>query len=537
MLWIIVITLLLSILINIFLKRFNIPTIIWYIATWVIITYTFWLKEAVSNHELKMLAEFWIVFLMFTIWLEFSVNHLTKMKKDVLLIWWLQFFSTSVVFYIISNFFLGFDSKTSIIISSWLSLSSTAIVLKLLNETQDISKEYGQKSLWILLFQDLAVIPIILLITIFSQNDISISLLVLKTLLSWIVLFLLLWIIWKYLIDPFLHKVNLSKSNEIFISAIFLIVMWASFLSHYLLLSYSLWALIAWMIIAETHYKHQVQADLSPFRDLLLWIFFITVWMQLDFMVIYENISSIAFLVFLVSSIKIMIIYMIIRFFSKKLTSLKTALSLFQVWEFALVAFELSSSKGLLSFELSQILIVVIIISMILTPIIIKYISFLSHLIIKERDIINQAALSKVDNIDVFLIGYGRIWKIISNMLDKDNINYLIVEKDLSIFKRAIKAGKPIILWNAYQKHLLNAINIHKAKEIIISLWNNEKLFLICDVIKSIAKDSKIIVKVNKYEEKYMLNKLDLDKVVVETEETAISMYRELSLYDLKRSL
>lgn len=532
MLEIIVVTIFISTVINLFLKRYEIPTIIWYISTWIIISYLFWLQNLNSNYELKIIAEFWIVFLMFTIWLEFSIKHLINMKKNVFLFWWLQVLISSIIFFILSNYFFWFDLKSSIIIWLWLSLSSTAIVLKLLNESHDISKEYWQKSFWILLFQDLAVIPILLLIWMFSDSSSQIFLLFWKTLLSSIILIFLLWFFWKYLLNIFFEKITKTNSSEIFISAIFLIVMWSSYLAHYLWLSYSLWALIAWILIAETHYKHQVEADLSPFRDLLLWVFFITVWMQLNFSIILENLFYIILFLTLIILIKIIIIFSILSFWTKKRTAFQTALSLFQVWEFSIVIFELASSKNILDTNISQILIVIIILSMIITPLILKKLSNISNFVSKKF-FINENSQNfnlkeTIESNDIVLIGYWRLWKTIAWMLENKWYKFLIIEKDHHVFKKAKHEWKPIIFWNAHQKHILESLNINNASNIIISVWNNEKLYLICEAIVSIAKNSKIIVKANKYEEKEMLQNLNLQNIIVETEETALSMMRKM---------
>ena len=346
MLEIIIFTILIATLLNLFLKQFGIPTIIGYIATGTIIAYGFDLHEAVHNEELKEIAEFGVVFLMFTIGLEFSVKHLMKMRKEVFLYGGLQVVLTAAFFAFVANNFFSIEIKSAIIIGAAMALSSTAIVLKLLNESGDINKVYGRKVLGVLLFQDIAVIPILLMITVFSIKDGSVTDLLLLTFGKAIILLAGLYFVGKYLLEPFFHQVSKTKSDEIFISSILLIVIGSSFVAHQLGFSYSLGAFIAGMLIAETHYKHQVEADLIPFRDLLLGVFFITVGMQLDFEIIFENILTISLLLPALIAIKIAIIYTIFRFHINSRESLKTALSIFQLGEFALVIFELSYAKG-----------------------------------------------------------------------------------------------------------------------------------------------------------------------------------------------
>lgn len=526
---IITITIFVSTVFNILLNKLNMPTIIGYILTWTIIAYGFWLHEVTDNHNLKIIAEFGIVFLMFTIWLEFSLDHLKKMKKNVFLYWSLQFFIIAFIFYLISTIFFWLWNIQSIIISLWLSLSSTAIVLKILNENWDINKNYWNRSLWILIFQDLMVIPILLLITVFSSNDANIWSLLFDTIISAFVLLLILWIIWRYLLDYFLYKVAQTKSNEIFIWSILFIVIWASALAHYFWFSYTLWAFIAGMLIAETHYKHQVEADLIPFRDLLLWFFFVTVWMQLDISLIYNNLLIIVWLLFLFLLIKIFILYFILSKFEEKRSSFKTAISLFQFWEFWIVVFELASLNWLMEKNIWQIIIVVIILSMIITPVILKNIEKMTDLFFWDKFLEkNNCIITEKLKNHVILIWYGRLWKILSNLLDKKGVNYIIVESYIKSYEEWKREWKPIIFWNAFQANTLKSVNIKDASNVLISVWKSERLYLISSVVKKLNIKWNIIVKVNNYKEEKMLEVLHIEDIIVETEKTADAMIEKI---------
>jgi len=195
MLGIIVATLSIALVINLILKRFHLPTIIGYIFTGTIIAYLFNLHEAVNNHDLKEIAEFGVVFLMFTIGLEFSIEHLKKMKKEVFVTGSLQIIITTLVVCLVSYYIIGLDIKTSMVIGAALSLSSTAIVLKTFNETKEIKKPYGKRVLGILIMQDIAVIPILLMISFFTMNDDkSVVFMILNTLLAAVVLLALLFV-------------------------------------------------------------------------------------------------------------------------------------------------------------------------------------------------------------------------------------------------------------------------------------------------------------------------------------------------------
>ena len=534
---IIVLTLFVSTIFNLFMNRFRIPTIIGYIVTWTIISYIFWLHDMATNSELKTIAEFGIVFLMFTIGLEFSLKHLVKMKRNVFIFWSLQFFLTTLIFYLIATVIIGLAPIEWLIISLWLSLSSTAIVLKILNESGDINKHYGNRSLWILLFQDLMVIPVLLVITLLSTNDTNITLLLWKTLAWAFVLLITLWIIWKYLLDYFLYKVAKTKSNEIFIWSILFLIIWASLLAHTLGFTYSLWAFIAWLLIAETHYKHQIEADLIPFRDLLLWFFFITVWMQLNVEIIYNNIFTIIWLLTVLVFIKVSILHFILMWFNNyKRSAFKTALSLFQFWEFTIVVFQLATIEKLIDPWLWQILVVVIILSMLLSPIVLRNLWDITDYIFWDKNIDKWWCLiSKKLDKHIVLIWYGRLWKLLWSLLEKQNINYIILENNIKTYKEAKKDWKPIIFWNAFQANTLKSVKIEEAHTILISIWKSDKLFLVTNVVKKMNLKWNIIVKVNNFEEEEMLKGLDVKNIIVESEKTAMAMFAKIKNKKIKK--
>lgn len=522
---IIIVWFFLSTLFNVILNKINMPTIIGYILTWTLLSYIFNLYWFVWNESLKIIAEFGIVFLMFTIWLEFSVKHLIKMKKDVFVYWWLQFLITSVIFYFLWIYVFWLEGITSLIISLWLTLSSTAIVLKTLSESWEIKKEYWKKSVWILIFQDLIVIPILLLITILSTNNNNIWEIVWLTMLKALILFLALWLVWKYLLEKILYKVAKTKSNEIFIGFILLIIISTSYLAHLMSFTYSLWAFIAGLLISETYYKHKVEANLIPFRDLFLGFFFVTVWMQLKFNIIVENINIILIVLSILLLVKMFIIFFIIKFWNNKKTALKTALSLFQFWEFGLVIFDLAVSKELLSSDIWQILIIVIIFSMIITPFILKNIDKIVHILTWKKEKHINLAKDHLKN-HTILIWYGRLWKVISDLLDKNKEDYIIIDSKINAFEEWKRNNKPIIFWDAFSEAFLNSVMIWKAKNIFISVWKNEKLYLIVDIIKKMNVDWNIIIKVHSEVEKQLIEKLNVKHIIVEAEKTAMAMLK-----------
>jgi len=521
MLLIIVSTILIATILNLFLKRLNIPTIIGYIATGTIITYLFGLHDAVNNLELQEIAEFGIVFLMFTIGLEFSIRHLKQMQFEVFVIGLLQVSITAILFAFLAMFFLDFSFKVSLVIASAIALSSTAIVLKTLNENGDINKGYGRNVLGILLFQDLAVVPILLMVDIFSSHNENILLLLLQTLLGAVVLLIVLWFIGTYILEYIFDMVGDSGSSEIFISFVLFLVMSSSYLAHFLGFSYSLGAFLAGMLIAETHFKHQVVADLVPFRDLLLGVFFITVGMQINFSIIWQNIFIIILILPIIILLKSLIIYLLTSWKNEKRSSLKSAMSLFQVGEFALAIFGLATSKGMIDVVFTQVLIVVVIISMVMTPFILANLSRLADIVVHEDEMPQPELEAAPLKSHTVILGYGHLGQQIAALLKSRGLPYVIVEHNHKLVKQGREIGEYVFFGNAAQKNILEAVKIKDAASVVVAVDNSEKLYLICKAVDELTHNVNTVVRVHHSKERESLEELHLKNIIVENDHTA----------------
>ena len=511
----------LSIMINTLLKKFDIESIVWYIISWTIVSLVFDLQNAQSG-TLDIVAEFWIAFLMFSIGLEFSIEKLKAMKKEVFLYWWMQVFLTSIIFIFIAKYFLHQEIKIAIIIGLALALSSTAIVLNLLNKSKKIHKKYGQNALWVLLFQDIAVIPIFILIWIFASDDGNIGSLLFKVSTSAVAVLLIFFIWLKFIIPHCLDFITKSKSDEIFIASILFIVVWASQLAHGFGFSYSLWAFIAWLLISETKYKYQIEADLIPFKDLLLGVFFVTVGMQIDLFFIPWNFVDIFFVLIAIITIKALILFLIMKVWYRTQTSLKTAIILSQVGEFSFAVFELAKINNLFIHEtISQIIIVAIVFSMLLTPFIFKYIDKICWLFI--RDLQEDIQVEKDCNLSghVIVCWYWALWRKVIWDIKKINQKYVVIEHDNKLVEKWIKKWVNIILWNSAKKIILENLNIRKAKAVVIAIWKEERLLMIAHTIRSISSDIKIIARVSSIYQKDQLNDLWIDFIIDDVVETS----------------
>ena len=518
----IIVTLFISLFMNLSLKKLGVSPIVGYILTGAVMGSTLGLADIIDRYTLHEIAEFGIVFLMFSIGLEFSLHHLNSMRREVFLYGGLQVLLTGAFFAFSGIYLFDLGLKSAIVIGAALALSSTAIVLRVLNDNGDIHRPYGRNALGILLFQDLAVIPILLMIAIFANPDAELVDLLTNTLISGAMVLAILFFLGKYATEKFLGYIVDAKTDEFFISAIILIVLSSAMLAHVFGFSYSLGAFVAGMLIAETKYKHQIEADLVPFRDLLLGLFFITVGLQLDFGYFFANILLIFGLTAAILFFKALLIFGLIWFFSFPKRAIKTALALAQVGEFSFAVLELAKISDLISNDLNQLMIAVVVISLIFTSLSIRYVRLFSNFLIPERtELAGEPFLSADINHHIVVCGYSLLGQKVVKQIKNKGLPYIAIEHDRNHVKTGLDRGDVVFFGNAASKVMLNSVFIKNAMAVVIAIDNDEKVRLICESIRAIDPRIPIVVKVSHQEQINDLEYLGISDFVNENESVA----------------
>jgi CPA2 family monovalent cation:H+ antiporter-2 len=486
-----------SVLLNVFLKRYDVPPIIGYIITGAIIG-SIVMPSDTKVETLEHIAEFGIVFLMFTIGLEIKLENLIQMKKQVFTYGSLQVLIVMAVFSVIAYYMYEQNIKEALVIGSALSLSSTAIVLKILNDTNHISKEYGQNTLGILIFQDLAVIPILLMLTVFTDNTSTISSMLFDIVGAGFILILILIIFGKYFLDYILKIITKSDTHELFIMVVLIIAIGSSYLAHFLGFTYSLGAFIGGMLIAETHYKHQVEADLVPFRDIFLALFFVSVGIAIDMEFLIDHILEVFGISFFIMIVKALIIFGLLRIFTNKKVALETSLAISQVGEFSFVIFTQAMGDNLLDKEAGQLLTLSVIVSMILTPFILKKIDYFRELFYKKDKVKVENPIIIKDRLEghIVICSSSEFGNKVAKNVDKLGAKYIIVSDRLEYFERIKKHHNNIIFGNPTQKNILQEAGIKRAKVALITIEDINSITILYYAIKAINPDIKIIAKV-----------------------------------------
>lgn len=510
---IIFISLAIASILNIFLKSINVSHIIGYIITGTLISNMFNFNGNSDLHVLDLIAEFGIVFLMFTIGLEMSLGRLKKMKEILFLNGSLQVFISALIIFAIARFIFSLDMTSSIIIALAFSLSSTAVVLTYLKHSKDIYTPYGEKSTAILIFQDLAVIPILLLIGFLANDTIGLQEVLLKTLLSAVAITLFMFTVGKKLMNWLLHFSSNTHIEELFLGSVLAIVIGTSLFAHELGFTYSLGAFISGMIIAESAYHVKVESDIASYKDLLLGTFFFSVGTKIDIEYFYSNLHLIFGVLLLVMTIKAVVIYLIIKRKSNKSDSIKSSLALCQIGEFSFAVFAIALSHDILSAQLGSFLILVTVLSIVITPFIVNNIYKIASLFVVEFYESDKIDPIKQSNHTV-ICGFEMLGRLVAKNLEEQHQPFVIISDNLKQVLLARKLG-----YNAYFGHLeklpvLQSLKVDLASSIILTLHNTVNKHRICKAVLAFNKDAHIVVKIDSLDEKKALKELSIKSFV-----------------------
>lgn len=423
----------------------------------------------------RQVAEFGIVFLMFSIGLEFSLPKLYAMRKTLFGLGGGQVVLTLLVSLVLGKV-AGLSLTSAFIIGAALTMSSTAIVSKILMERVDLNSRHGRLSIGVLLFQDLAVIPILVLIqTLGAHSDNWLDVLGLTLLKSSILLFLL-FKFGRNILNFWFQLVAKQRSRELFVLNVLMVTLLMAAATNFAGLSYALGAFVAGMLISETKYRYQVESDIAPFRDILLGLFFISVGMLLDVSVLLNHALLIAGLLFLFLLFKISLIAVLTKLYGYELgVGVRTGIILGQAGEFSFVVLALGLQTSQINGDALQLVLSVSVLSMLVAPFLISNNGRIARRLVRSYtrnsskmvDAIQEHSLDLRDH--VIICGYGRSGQYLGRFLREENIPYVALDMDASRVQEAAAAGENVIYGDAGRRAVLEAAGISRAKALIIS--------------------------------------------------------------------
>jgi CPA2 family monovalent cation:H+ antiporter-2 len=454
-----------------------------------------------DTESTRHIVEFGIVFLMFSIGLEFSLPKLNSMRGILFGLGGAQVIITLLSTVIFSRV-VGLDLFAAFVIGSALTMSSTAIVSKILMERIDLNSRHGQLSIGILLFQDIAVIPILILIQAFGSDTSDFMELIGSTLLKISILLVILFWLGKPVINFWFGIVARQKSRELFVLNVLMVTMIFSYLTESAGLSYALGAFLAGMLISETRYRYQVESDISSFRDILLGLFFISVGMMLNISIFIEH-YLIIFLVFIGFFLfKATLIAFLTKAFKYELgVGIRTGIVLGQAGEFSFVILALGIEQELISGTVLQVVLSVCLLSMILAPMIIPYNGKIARYLSKNYSKNSEKNIQKIDDAGqmisdhVILCGYGRSGQYLGRFLREENIPYIAIDMDSNRVNDAANAGESVMFGDSSRKAVLDAAGLSKAKAVVIAYADDRASTKVLQVIREFNPDLPVIVR------------------------------------------
>lgn len=426
----------------------------------------------VSNTEgIQHLAEFGIVFLLFTLGLEFSIPRLMTLRRIVFGAGPLQVALTGLAVFAIMRL-LGFDYTLSLITACALSLSSTAIVIRDLISRGSVNTGYGRTSTGILLFQDLAAVIMLVMLPILTQENSGpmwsvASLTLAKSLL----LFVGIYVIGRWVLPRMLEETGRARSDEVFVMTALLLALLAAWVTHWLGLSMALGAFLAGMMLGESHFRHQIEADLRPFRDLLLGLFFISVGMLVDPNLFADQWHWIILAAATLMLFKGALIFTLLRLLKERAdTALRSGLILSQAGEFGFVLVALGVSHQLLSPDKAGLLVSIVVLTMVFTPALLDNSGRLTRRLLQPwQKIPEDTPVSDETRNHVILCGYGRVGQNLMRYLTSFHLKAVAVDRDLVRLQEASAAGEHILFGDASRQEILVNAGIKSARLLVVT--------------------------------------------------------------------
>lgn len=528
------------------LGRLRIPSVVGFLVAGVILgPHGFQFIKDV--HEVELLAEIGVILLMFTIGLEFSLKNLMMLRSQVLGGGTVQVSLTVFVVATMSFFFLNQNINAAVFDGFLVALSSTAIVIKLLMDRAEINSPHGRTSVGILLFQDLCVVPFMLLIPILGGNSGSFQDIVITMLKSFGLLAVVL-IAARWAVPFMLHEIVKTRSRELFIITIILLCIGTAFFTSKLGLSLALGAFLAGIVISESEYASQAIADIMPFKESFIGLFFISIGMLMDISFLRENIVTV-----IVTVLSIILIKAIISAIASLLTgqpirtSILSGFYLSQIGEFSFVLAIAGKKAGLLEEYGYQIFLSASVITMLLTPFIVSLSPPISEYLIsvlplksfekiKRKRMREEFPTKKSGH--VIIIGFGVNGSNLAKVLKESGIPYVVLEMNANTVRKMKKKGEPIYYGDGTSPEILHKMGIHRASVLVVAISDAAATRRIVQIARHENPDIHIIVRTRYVAEVDDLLKLGANEVIPEEFETSIEIFsRVLHHYNTPRNV
>jgi CPA2 family monovalent cation:H+ antiporter-2 len=496
------------------------------------------LAFAQSSEGIRHLAEFGVVFLMFVIGLEFNLPKLKAMRRFVFGLGLFQVVLTifmvttvSVFLSVMAPTLWGMSWQTALTLAGALAMSSTAIVIKLMSDRLELDSEYGKRVLGVLLFQDLAVVPLLVLIPALNAPPEELMTALFFAGAKAVVLITLLLTGGQRVMRWWLLLVARRQTEELFVLNVLLITLGLAWLTELAGLSLALGAFVAGMLISETEFKHRVETDIKPFHDVLLGLFFITIGMMLDWRIIWDRWGFVLFLVTLPVVFKFVLIAALTRLGgASEGISLRTGLYLAQAGEFGFVLLTLGNQHNLVPPDWLNPVLASMVLSMMATPFIIMHANqwvmkwSASDWLEQSLEMTQLAQKSINTEKHIIICGYGRCGQNLAKLLKTQEIPYLALDLDPDRVNRAISQGDQVAYGDAARLQSLMAVGLERASAVVITYLDNASAFKVLDLAREHAPHVPVVVRTQDDHDLAKFQAAGASEVVPETIEGSLML-------------
>jgi CPA2 family monovalent cation:H+ antiporter-2 len=487
-----------------------------------------------ESEDARYLAEFGVVFLMFSIGLEFSLPRLKAMRRIVLGLGGAQV-SLTVLFTLAAGWAIGRYFNVGLAgafaLGGALAMSSTAIVMKMLAERVELDTEHGKRIVGVLLFQDLAVVPLLVVIPALGAEPGVMAQTIGIALLKATALLTVLLVGGQRVMRWWFHTVARRRSHELFTLNLLLVTLGLAWLTEKAGLSLALGAFIAGMLISETEFRHQVEEDIKPFRDVLLGLFFVTIGMLLNVGVVVDRFQWVLLALALPVAFKFGLILALARVFGASAgTAIRTALALATAGEFGFVLLGQAGRLGLIDDLVLQVALAAMLLSMLIAPLLVQYSDRIalrlsaSEWLQKSVQIAQIAQRAIATDKHVIICGFGRSGQHLGKMLDQEGIPFVALEIDFDLVREAAAAGESVVFGDAARREALVAAGISRASALTITYANTASALKVLHHVQQLRPDVPVIVRTQDDHDLERLTRAGATEVVPEVLEGSLML-------------
>lgn len=531
-----------SVVVVFILQRFKLPSILGFLITGVIIG-PYGLSLIENHEQVEVLSEIGVILLLFVIGMELTVNQLASIKRTVLYGGLMQVGLTILVAALV-YIVMGFPWNEAVFIGFLFSLSSTAIVLKILQDRNEISAPHGRVALGLLIFQDIIVVPMMLFTPILAGGAVDLGREVLLLLLKSGLVVLLTYIAARYVVPRALYVIAKTGNKELFLLSTITLCFAVAFLTASAGLSLAFGAFLAGLIISESEYSYQATSTILPFRELFISFFFISIGMLLELEFFMEHAGMILLLVLVVFLVKGSIVALVTAILKYPLrTVLLSGLALFQIGEFSFILSRIGIESGILSATMNQYFLSVSVVTMLLTPFVFIFSERIASALLNSplqkswKSIVgntgpeDRSGLKELDN-HLLIVGYGINGRNLARAARFAKIPYVILELNAQIVKSERMNGEPIFYGDAVHEHILERVKVKKARVVVIAISDPQATKIIISNIRHLSPSVFLLVRTRYVKETESLLALGADEVIPEEFETSVEIFsRVLSNY------